>query len=102
MAGFSGRHIGTQMLRDIIVLGISGKVILPLNSVGYTYLAQKYQKNIDTVDKDIQNSIAYAWENGNIHYLYYLFGYTVDENRGKPTNFHCIMTIIDKILTHDV
>ena len=99
LIGIKPNHAGFNYIRDIIFLGISGKTILPLNGVGYTYIGDKYKiDRLESIDKDIQNAITYAWTYGDITYQYKLFGYTIDIDRGKPSNKQFILTIINYLL----
>ncbi len=64
-----------------------------MSKVGYKLIADKYGKNIATVEKDIQNSINNAWLYGNSELLYKTFGATISDGKGKPTNKHFIYTM---------
>ena len=90
--GFKANNIGFNYLVDIITLGIKGENLEPMSKVGY-----KFGKNIETVKKDIQNSISNAWLFGNSDLLYQTFGATISDVKGKPTNKHFIYTMIEKI-----
>ena len=95
--GFKPNNIGLNYLADIINLGIKGENLEPLSRVGYKLIADKYKKNIATIEKDIQNSISNAWLYGNSDLLYQTFGSTISDVKGKPTNKHFIYTMIEKI-----
>ena len=84
--GFKPNNIGLNYLADIINLGIKGENLEPLSRVGYKLIADKYKKNIATIEKDIQNSISNAWLYGNSDLLYQTFGSTISDVKGKPTN----------------
>lgn len=95
--GFKPNNIGLNYLADIINLGIKGENLEPLSRVGYKLIADKYKKNIATIEKDIQNSISNAWLYGNSDLLYQTFGSPISDVKGKPTNKHFIYTMIEKI-----
>ena len=95
--GFKANNIGFNYLVDIITLGIKGENLEPMSKVGYKLIADKYGKNIATIEKDIQNSISNAWLYGNNDLLYQTFGATISDVNGKPTNKHFIYTMIEKI-----
>ena len=95
--GFKANNIGFNYLVDIITLGIKGENLEPMSKVGYKLIADKYGKNIATVEKDIQNSISNAWLFGNSDLLYQTFGATISDVKGKPTNKHFIYTMIEII-----
>lgn len=60
--------------------------------VGYSFLAKKA-----SVERNIRYAIENTWEQGNIEEIDKLFGYTVDKEKGKPTNSEFIFLIADKI-----
>ena len=49
--GFKPNNIGLNYLADIINLGIKGENLEPLSRVGYKLIADKYKKNIATIEK---------------------------------------------------
>lgn len=95
--GFKPNNIGFNYLVEIISLGLQGINLNPMSKVGYAIIAEKYGKNIATIEKDVQNSINNAWLYGNSDLLYQTFGATISDVKGKPTNKHFIYTIIEKL-----
>jgi two-component system response regulator (stage 0 sporulation protein A) len=49
------------------------------------------------VERAIRHAIEVAWSRGNVEIINSLFGYTIDVNRGKPTNSEFIAMIADKL-----
>lgn len=76
---------------------LEGQDIMPLKNKGYYIVGCKYNKSIDVIDKNIQNSISHVWLKGDIKCLEKEFGSTIDPSKGKPTNKQFIATIIEKI-----
>ena len=49
------------------------------------------------MERGIRNAIESAWVRGNPDTMDSLFGYTINYNKGKPTNSECIAMMADKI-----
>lgn len=94
--GFNPIRSGYKYLIDLIELYLYGN-IMPLKNIGYKIIAEKYEKSIDTIDKNIQNCISYVWLRGDLVQLEKEFGSTIDSDRGKPTNKQLIATLGEKI-----
>jgi len=86
------RGFGYKYLLDLLHYGLHNR-IFPLNHYGYKYLSETYGKNIDTIDKCIQNAISSAILRST-EAFYNLFSYSIDANRGKPTNKQFIAHIL--------
>ncbi|MCI5820050.1 MAG: sporulation initiation factor Spo0A C-terminal domain-containing protein [Acidaminococcus sp.] len=93
--GFLPNKCGYHYLYDIICDGLSGEELLPLKFVAYSRLAKKYNKSVDSIEKDVQNAIGSAWLVGDVDRLYGEFGETIDMKKGKPSNKHFILTAIE-------
>lgn len=92
-------HIkGYQYLRDAIIL-----VINEINLLGavtkelYPMIAQKYMTTPSRVERAIRHAIELAWDRGNVEMMNKFFGYTINVERGKPTNSEFIAMIADKL-----
>lgn len=95
--GFYPNKKGYYYLLEIIRLGLKGNTILPLKYYGYKKLAETFNKKAETIEKDIQNVISYAFQHGNLELLYEEFGETIDVDRGKPSNKQFILTAIEQL-----
>lgn len=95
--GFRSNNLGFKYLVDLITRGVAGEKLDPLVKNGYKRLSLETGKTVGCIEKDIQNSISSAWLYGNTDYLYKIFGDTISEQKGKPTNKQFIYTIIDKM-----
>ena len=51
----------------------------------------------DNIERNIRYAIENTWEQGNVKEIDKLFGYTVDKEKGKPTNSEFIFLIADRI-----
>ncbi len=92
-------HIkGYQYLREAILMAVNNEEII--NAVTkslYPLLAKKYETTPSRVERAIRHAIEVAWNRGEIAVHDKIFGYTVNSNKGKPTNSEFIALIADKI-----
>jgi len=49
------------------------------------------------VGRVIRHAIELAWDRGNVEVMNKFFGYTINMQRGKPTNSEFIVIIADKL-----
>ena len=92
-------HIkGYQYLRAAIMLTIKDSdVINSVTKVLYPSVAKKYQTTTSRVERAIRHAIEVAWDRGDVDTLNSYFGYTIQNNRGKPTNSEFIAMIADNL-----
>lgn len=92
-------HIkGYQYLRDSIMLSVKDNdVINSITKILYPTIAKKYQTTSSRVERAIRHAIEVEWNRGNTDTLNGLFGYTISNGKGKPTNSEFIALIADKI-----
>lgn len=92
-------HIkGYQYIREAILLAIENQDII--NSITkslYPTLASKFKTTSSRVERAIRHAIEVAWNRGQIEMHDKIFGYTVNSNKGKPTNSEFIAMIADKL-----
>ena len=92
-------HIkGYQYLRTAILLTIKDSdVINSVTKVLYPSVAKKYATTTSRVERAIRHAIEVAWDRGDVDTLNSYFGYTIQNNRGKPTNSEFIAMIADNL-----
>lgn len=92
-------HIkGYQYLRTAIMLTIKDSdIINSVTKVLYPSVAKKYQTTTSRVERAIRHAIEVAWDRGDVDTLNSYFGYTIQNNRGKPTNSEFIAMIADNL-----
>ena len=92
-------HIkGYQYLRTAILMTIADNdVINSVTKVLYPSVAKKYQTTTSRVERAIRHAIEVAWDRGDVDTLNSYFGYTIQNNRGKPTNSEFIAMIADNL-----
>ena len=92
-------HIkGYQYLRTAILLTIKDSdIINSVTKVLYPSVAKKYSTTTSRVERAIRHAIEVAWDRGDVDTLNAYFGYTIQNNRGKPTNSEFIAIIADNL-----
>lgn len=92
-------HIkGYQYLREAIMVCVKDTEMLgAITKRLYPEIAGKFQTTPSRVERAIRHAIEVAWSRGNMDTLEDLFGYTVSDRKGKPTNSEFIALIADKI-----
>ena len=92
-------HIkGYQYLRDSIIMVVNDMDLLNcITKVLYPTIAKKYATTSSRVERAIRHAIEVAWTRGKVEILDSLFGYTISNGKGKPTNSEFIALIADKI-----
>ncbi len=92
-------HIkGYQYLRSSIELCIRNTDMLgSVTKILYPTVAKQYSTTASRVERAIRHAIEVAWDRGDVDILSSFFGYTIDSDRGKPTNSEFIAMISDKI-----
>ena len=92
-------HIkGYQYLRTAILMTIEDNdIINSVTKVLYPSVAKKYQTTTSRVERAIRHAIEVAWDRGDLDTLNGYFGYTIQNNRGKPTNSEFIAMIADNM-----
>ena len=92
-------HIkGYQYLRTAILMTIKdNEAINSVTKVLYPSVAKKYSTTTSRVERAIRHAIEVAWDRGDVDTLNSYFGYTIQNNRGKPTNSEFIAMIADNL-----
>lgn len=92
-------HIkGYNYLRDAITLCTNDKEFInSITKLLYPTVAKNYQTTSSRVERAIRHAIEVAWSRGREEILNDIFGYTIDTEKGKPTNGEFIAMISDSI-----
>ncbi len=92
-------HIkGYQYLRTAILLTVNdNEIINSVTKILYPSVAKQYQTTTSRVERAIRHAIEVAWDRGDVDTLNSYFGYTIQNNRGKPTNSEFIAMIADNL-----
>ena len=92
-------HIkGYKYLRDAIIMVVQNMELLgAVTKELYPAIAIKNGTTPSRVERAIRHAIEVAWNRGRIETIDQLFGYTVQHDKGKPTNSEFIALISDKL-----
>ena len=92
-------HIkGYNYLRTAILMTTEDNdLINSVTKILYPAVAKKYQTTASRVERAIRHAIEVAWNRGDIDILNSYFGYTIQNERGKPTNSEFIAMISDNV-----
>lgn len=92
-------HIkGYQYIREAILLAVENEdIINAITKTLYPTLAKKFNTTPSRVERAIRHAIEVAWNRGQIEMHDKIFGYTVNSNKGKPTNSEFIAMIADRL-----
>lgn len=92
-------HIkGYSYLREAIGLCIKDdEFINSITKLLYPTVAKNFSTTSSRVERAIRHAIEVAWNRGREEILTDIFGYTIDTNKGKPTNGEFIAMISDSI-----
>ena len=92
-------HIkGYHYLRDSIIMSVEKPdIINAVTKQLYPSVAKKYETTSSRVERAIRHAIEVAWDRGDIDVLNSYFGYTIHNDRGKPTNSEFIAMISDRL-----
>ena len=92
-------HIkGYQYLRTAIMMAIGdNEIINSVTKILYPSVAKQYSTTSSRVERAIRHAIEVAWDRGDIDTLNSYFGYTIQNNPGKPTNSEFIAMIADNL-----
>lgn len=92
-------HIkGYQYLRTSIIEVVNNIELLgAITKELYPNIAKQYNTTPSRVERAIRHAIEVAWTRGRIETINSIFGYTIHNNKGKPTNSEFIAMISDKL-----
>ena len=92
-------HIkGYQYLREAIIMSVQDQEMLSsVTKILYPTIAKRQQTTPSRVERAIRHAIEVAWSRGKMDTINALFGYTVSNGKGKPTNSEFVALIADKI-----
>ncbi len=73
------------------------EIINAVTKVLYPAVAKKFDTTPSRVERAIRHAIEVAWDRGDVDMLNSFFGYTVQNQKGKPTNSEFIALIADRL-----
>jgi len=92
-------HIkGYLYLRDAIAMVVEEIELLgSVTKVLYPRIAEKFETTPSRVERAIRHAIEVAWSRNSVETIKKFFGYTINTEKGKPTNSEFIALIADRI-----
>ena len=92
-------HIkGYRYVREAIKLTVENPEMLnSVTKILYPTVAKNFKSTSSRVERAIRHGIETAWDRGDVDVLNSYFGYTIQSQRGKPTNSEFIAMISDDI-----
>ncbi len=92
-------HIrGYNYMREAIMLAVEDIDVLNyITKELYPSIAKKCNTSPSRVERAIRHAIEVAWSRGEVSAIDNLFGYTISNNKGKPTNSEFIALIADRL-----
>ena len=92
-------HIkGYRYMREAIMQVIrEPDIINSITKQLYPNVAKVYNTTPSRVERAIRHAIEVAWDRGDVETLNRIFGYTVSNDKGKPTNSEFIAMIADRL-----
>jgi len=79
-----------MVIEDMDLLGGITKELYPM-------IAEKFNTTPSRVERAIRHAIEVAWNRGRIETINKIFGYTIHDEKGKPTNGEFIAMIADRM-----
>ena len=92
-------HIkGYSYIREAIMLVLEdGDIINSITKQLYPSVAKIYRTSPSRVERAIRHAIEVAWDRGDTETINKIFGFTINQSKGKPTNSEFIAMISDKL-----
>lgn len=92
-------HIrGYHFVREAIILAVNRPEIINfVTKELYPMIAVEFKTTHSRVERAIRHAIEVAWTRGNVDAIDRIFGYTVNTNKGKPTNSEFVALLADMI-----
>lgn len=92
-------HIkGYMYLREAISMVVNDiELLSAVTKELYPNIAKKFNTTASRVERAIRHAIEVAWSRGQVESINKLFGYTINNDKGKPTNSEFIAMVADKL-----
>ncbi len=85
-------------LREAITMVVNDMELLSaITKELYPSIAKKYNTTASRVERAIRHAIEVAWGRGQIDAINKIFGHTIHNDKGKPTNSEFIAMVADKL-----
>ena len=84
------REAINMLVNDIDLLSSVTKGLYPL-------IGTKFNTTASRVERSIRHAIEVTWSRGQVEYINNIFGYTICNEKGKPTNSEFMAMVADKL-----
>jgi len=89
---------GHDYIRDAVIMVLEDrKLISSVTKTIYPNIGKRYQTSACSVERAIRTALETAWNRGRTASINDIFGFTVNINKGKPTNAEFIAMIADRL-----
>ena len=89
---------GYEILRNAIIMAYEDKTLLEsVTKRLYPAVAKVSDSTPEKVERNIRNAIEVAWNRGNQSTFDEIFGATISNTKGRPTNMEFIAMLADKL-----
>ncbi|MDL2258546.1 sporulation transcription factor Spo0A [Eubacteriales bacterium OttesenSCG-928-K08] len=97
--GMPAHLLGYHYLRSAIQISVEADdpSSIAVTKDIYPIIGKQCNKRPQLVERAIRNAIEIAWTRGKPEVLNQYFGYTIDDNKGKPTNAEFIAMLADRV-----
>jgi len=84
------REAINMLVKDMNLLSSVTKELYPL-------IGEKFNTTASRVERAMRHAIDVAWSRGQVETINKIFGYTIRNEKGKPTNSEFIAMVADKL-----
>lgn len=89
---------GYAYLKEAIQLAVENPdVVSAVTKKIYPVIADNHSATAQSVERAIRHAIEVSWNRGSVQEMNKMFGYTINHEKGKPTNSEYIAMIADRI-----
>lgn len=89
---------GHNYIRDAVIMVLEDRrLISSVTKTIYPNIGRRYQTSACSVERAIRTALETAWTRGRTESINDIFGFTVNINKGKPTNAEFIAMIADRL-----
>lgn len=96
MLGVPGSISGYDYIKDALLISFDNNYRLPpVSKILYPQIAKKYGKTSSQIERAIRHAIERSISRCDPKILFFIFGYTIDSKKNKPTNTEYISQLIN-------
>ena len=95
--GLKHARLGFKYSYEVLLRMTQGYENAPLCKI-YRYVADKYETKPNCVERSIRSAVEEAWTNSSLSAIVDMFGYSINEDKGKPTNKEFICGLYQKLI----